>query len=78
MSKLSVALLRILLGGLLGFTIVTFGANSAKQKCDYSGGTIFVIDSMQQIQINRRADVLLSQGDSVTGYMLKRVLMSQQ
>ena len=62
---------------ILAFALLVLFALGPSKKCDCYGETVFVLDSLDQLQINRRANELLIQGDSTTGYLLKKVLMSK-
>lgn len=71
-------LLGLLLSTFLTLAVLIPKHNSIYHKSDRSNETVFAIDSADQIKINRTANELLEKGDSVSGYLLKRVLMSQQ
>lgn len=62
---------------LFGFVTLQDCNKKTCPPCDCSGGTIYVIDPKSQFEINRTADTLLMKGDSVTGNLLKKVLMNQ-
>ena len=47
------------------------------QKCDCSGGTVFVLDQDARISVYRTANALIESGDTLSGNILKQVLISQ-
>ncbi len=49
-----------------------------RPECDCSGGTVFVLDDDARAMVGRTANALIQSGDTLSGNILKQVLMSKQ